>query len=235
MKEKHVLKRVWIITILISFVLVLLSQQSIADKQNLQHLKIKLPKPTYHSNTSIEQALLKRRSIRNYKEQPISLKEVSQLLWAAQGITDPKRGFRTTPSAGALYPLKVYVVANNVKNLTKGVYKYNPYKHELIKIKDKSVQNALTSAALWQPWVKKGAIVIVFSAVYTKTIQKYGNRGIRYVHMEVGHAAQNVYLQAVSLNLGTVVVGAFNDNKVKQILNMPKNEYPLYLMPVGKI
>jgi len=196
---------------------------------------IKLPEPRYDSETSIEKALLKRRSIRTYKNEPLTLVEVSQLLWAAQGITDSRRGFRTAPSAGALYPLEIYVVIGNVEGVTKGVYKYRPHKHELLKVKSGDVRNELTAAALGQPWVGKGAIVIVFSAVYERTTRKYGNRGIRYVHMEVGHAAQNVYLQAVSLNLGTVVVGAFRDNEVKKILNMSNEEHPLCIMPVGRI
>lgn len=196
---------------------------------------IKLPKPRYDSETSIEKALLKRRSVRRYKDEPLTLTEVSQLLWAAQGITDPKKGFRTAPSAGALYPLEVYVAIGNVRGVAKGVYKYNPYKHELVKVKDGDVRDKLTAAARWQRWVGKGAIVIVFSAVYKRTTKKYGQRGIRYVHLDCGHAAQNVYLQSVSLKLGTVVIGAFKDNEVRKIIGMSKEEQPLYLMPVGKI
>jgi len=111
--------------------------------------------------------------------------------------------------------------------------KYDPKKHELRKVLDKDVREELGEAAFGQQWVKNAAIVIVFSAVYERTTKIYGERGIRYVHMEVGHAAQNVYLQAVSLELGTVVVGAFDDEKVKEILKI--KEDPLYLMPVGKI
>lgn len=195
---------------------------------------IKLPEPRYDSETSIEEALSTRRSIRAYKDEPLTLAEVSQLLWAAQGITGQGIGFRTAPSGGALYPLEVYVVIGNVKSVTKGVYKYKPHEHELVKVRDRDVRNELSVAALRQTCIGAGSIVIVFSAVYERTTQKYGDRGIRYVYMEVGHAAQNVFLQAVSLDLGTVVVGAFKDDKVKNILNMPNEEHPLYLMPVGK-
>ena len=195
---------------------------------------IKLPEPRYDSETSIEKALLERRSVRAYKDDPLTLTEVSQLLWAAQGITDPRKGFRTAPSAGALYPLEVYLVIGNVEEVTKGVYKYRPPEHELIKVRNGDVRDELTVAALGQTWVGEGAIVIVFSAVYERTTQKYGDRGIKYVHMEAGHATQNVYLKAVSLNLGTVVVGAFKDDEVRKILNMPDKEHPLYIMPVGK-
>ncbi|MBW9222634.1 SagB/ThcOx family dehydrogenase [Methanothermococcus sp. SCGC AD-155-C09] len=196
---------------------------------------IKLPEPRYDSETSIEEALLKRRSIRTYKNESLTIAEVSQLLWASQGITDLEMGFRTAPSAGALYPLELYVVIGNVQGIPKGVYKYNPYKHELVKVKDGDVRVELAVASLGQTWVRDGAIVIVFSAIYERTTEKYGDRGIRYVHMEVGHAAQNVYLQAVSLNLGTVVVGAFRDDSVREILNMSDKEHPLYIMPVGRI
>lgn len=197
--------------------------------------KIKLPEPKYDSDISVEQALLERRSVRVYKDDPLTLTEVSQLLWAAQGITDPGKGFRTAPSAGALYPLEVYVVINNTEGVTKGVYKYKPPEHELVRIRNGNVRDELAVAALGQTWVGEGAIVIVFSAVYGRTTQKYGDSGIRYVHMEAGHAAQNVYLQAVSLNLGTVVVGAFKNDELRKILNMSDEEHPLYIMPVGNI
>ncbi len=203
------------------------------DKPNNE--MIKLPEPKYVSNTSVEKALLERRSVRVYKDEPLTLIEVSQLLWAAQGITDPGRRLRTAPSAGALYPLDVYIVIGNVEGVAKGVYKYMPHQHELVKVRNGNVRNELTIAALGQTCVGESAIVIVFSAVYERTTRKYGDRGIRYVHMEAGHAAQNVYLQAVSLNLGMVVVGAFKDEEVRKILNMSDEEQPLYILPVGKI
>jgi len=196
---------------------------------------IKLPEPRYNSETSIEKALLERRSTREYKDEPLTLGEVSQLLWAAQGITEAHWGFRTAPSAGALYPLEVYVVAGKVEGIPKGVYKYRPHGHELVKVKAGDVRNELASTALWQNSVKDGAISIVFSAIYKRTTVKYDERGIRYVHMEAGHAAQNVYLQAVSLGLGTVVIGAFEDNEVKKVIKMKKEETPLYIMPVGRM
>lgn len=204
-----------------------------APSEAISTERIKLPEPGNDSPTSIEQALLKRRSVRDYKDEPLTLTEVSQLLWAAQGITDP-RGFRTAPSAGALYPLEVYVVVGNVNNLSDGIYRYKPHVHELERILEGDKRAELCIAALGQSSVKDGAIAIVFSAVYERTTQKYGERGIRYVHIEVGHSAQNVYLQAVSLDLGTVVIGAFQDDAVKIITNMPDEEHPLYIMPVGR-
>jgi len=205
----------------------------IGPSPTVNKIKIKLPEPRYDSNVSIEEALLKRRSIREYTGEPLTLQEVSQLLWAAQGITDPK-GFRTAPSAGALYPLEVYVVVGGVKNLTEGVYKYKPQEHELIKVLDGDKREELTKAALGQAWVKEAAINIVITAVYERTTVKYGDRGIRYVHVETGHAAQNLCLQATAMDLGTVTVGAFYDEQVKDVLSLPKDGQPLYIIPVGK-
>lgn len=196
--------------------------------------RIKLPEPRYDSTTSIEKTLLKRRSVRTYKKEPLSLSEISQLLWAAQGCTS-KGGYRTAPSAGALYPLDLYVVAGNVTSLQSGIYQYKAQTHELVKMVKGDKRAELCSSALGQTSVKTAGAVIVFSAVYERTTQKYGERGIRYVHIEAGHAAQNVHLQAVSLNLGTVVIGAFYDSKVKEIMNMGDNEQPVCLMPIGKI
>ncbi|MCX7880052.1 MAG: SagB/ThcOx family dehydrogenase [Ignavibacteria bacterium] len=192
-----------------------------------------LPQPRYDSKTSVERALLERRSIRDYQDKPIKLSDLSQLLWAAQGITDQSSNFRTAPSAGALYPLEIYVVIANVEGVATGVYKYNPYRHEIVKIKDGDIRAELSAEALWQTWIRKSSIIIIFTAVYERTTKKYGNRGIRYVHMEVGHSAQNVYLQAVSLGLGTAVIGAFNDAEVQKVVGMEKDEQPLYIMPVG--
>jgi len=194
---------------------------------------MKLPEPRYESYVSIEEALLKRRSIREYTDEPLTLQEVSQLLWAAQGITDP-RDFRTAPSAGALYPLKVYVVVGDVENLAKGVYKYEPYGHELLNFLEGDRRTELAEAALGQESVEEAAIDVVITAIYERTTAKYGDRGIRYVHMEAGHAAQNLCLQATAMDLGTVTVGAFYDEQVKKVLNLPEDEQPLYIMPVGK-
>ncbi len=194
---------------------------------------IKLREPAYKSNISVEEALLKRRSVRDYKDKPLTLAEVSQLLWAAQGITG-SFGFRTAPSAGALYPLEVYIFAGNVKDLLDGIYKYRPHKHELGMVVKGDKRNELYRAALSQSSVREAPVVIVFSAVYERTTVKYGERGMRYIFIEAGHAAQNIFLQAVSLDLGAVVIGAFYDDEVKKIMKMPDREQPLYIMPVGK-
>ena len=196
--------------------------------------RIKLPEPRYESETSVEEALSKRRSIRDYSGENLTLNEVSQLLWAAQGITAPPWGGRTAPSAGALYPLELYVVVGDVEGIDKGVYKYSREEHELEKVKEGDIRAELAEAAGGQECVRDAAIDIVFTAVYERTTRKYGERGIRYVHMEAGHAAQNVYLQAVSLDLGTVVTGAFMDDRVKELVNAGEQEKTLYIMPVGR-
>ncbi len=194
---------------------------------------INLPEPKYESKLSIEKALLQRRSVRDYRDQPLDISEVSQLLWAAQGITD-QRGLRTTPSAGALYPLEVYLVAGNVSGLSAGIYRYKTNGHALVKVAGGDRRAELCSAALGQACVKNGAAVVVFTTIYERITGKYGNRGIKYAHIEVGCAAQNVYLQAVSLDIGTVFVGAFHDDQVKQLLNLDDNEHPHCIMPLGK-
>jgi SagB-type dehydrogenase family enzyme len=196
--------------------------------------RIKLPEPVYESDVPVEQALLQRRSVRDYTDRPVKLTEASQLLWAAQGITR-SGGKRTAPSAGALYPLEVYLVVGEVSGLSSGVYKYLPSDHELVKVGDGDRRADLITAALSQESIEEAPAAIVITAIYERTTVKYGERGIRYVHMEVGSAAQNVYLQAVSLDLGTVFIGAFHDQEVKQALNLPADEQPLCIMPVGRI
>jgi SagB-type dehydrogenase family enzyme len=194
---------------------------------------IQLPEPRYDGDVSVEHALRMRRSVRSYKADPLDLTEISQILWSAQGITSPRR-FRTAPSAGALYPLELYVIAGNVKNLPPAIYKYHPGKHVLVKRASGDMRSELSRAALSQNAIKKAPAVLLFCAVYERTTAKYGRRGIRYVHMEVGHAAQNVCLQAIALGLNTAVIGAFRDTDVKNIANLAADEQPLYFVPIGR-
>ncbi|UCH23439.1 MAG: SagB/ThcOx family dehydrogenase [Deltaproteobacteria bacterium] len=194
---------------------------------------IKLPEPVFNGGISVEKALAARRSVRNFTNEPLTLSELSQLLWAAQGLSNSS-GLRTAPSAGALYPLEIYLMAANVKDLPAGVYKYNCQKHVLVKTGEKAKSAELFDAGLRQGSIKSAPMVIIICAVYERVTTKYGERGIRYVDMEAGHAAQNVYLQAESLRLHTVAIGAFHDAKVKKILDLGETEFSLYLMPVGK-
>lgn len=196
-------------------------------------VRVVLPEPNYEGDVSVEAALLQRRSVWSYTGEPLTLPEIAQLLWAAQGTNEPG-GKRTAPSAGALYPLEVYLVAGNVTGLEAGVYRYEPQPHELIRVLAGEKREVLSQAALNQSNIRQGAVDIVITAVYARTTQKYGERGIRYVHLEAGHAAQNMYLQAVSLDLGMVVVGAFHDDQVQEVLNLPEDAEPLYIIPVGR-
>jgi SagB-type dehydrogenase family enzyme len=194
---------------------------------------IKLPDLSLDGAVSVEKALLRRRSVRNYAATPLALAELSQLLWAAQGCS-ATRGFRTAPSAGALYPLEIYVVAATVEGLSTGIYKYRCTDHVLVKTGNRNVRAELFDAALRQGAIKNAPAIVIICAVYERIIPKYGDRGKRYTHMEAGHASQNVYLQAQSLGLATVAIGAFHDSQISKIVNLDDTEYPLYLMPIGK-
>jgi len=193
---------------------------------------IALPEPRYDSDMSVEQSLLQRRSIRSFADESLTLQELAQLLWATQGITDA-RGFRTAPSAGATYPLELYAVVGHVDELSPGVYRYEPDEHRLHRTMEGDTRARLADAALGQRFVEEAAVVFVLTAVYERTTTRYGDRGVRYIHMEAGHAAQNLYLQATALDLGTVVVGAFRDEQVVELLDLPQNEQPLYIVPLG--
>ena len=194
---------------------------------------IPLPEPRYDSAVSLEQSLVERRSIRNYSGESLTLNEVSQLLWAAQGITNAS-GHRTAPSAGGLYPLEIYIVVGNVEDLPPGIYHYLPEGHELELIAEGDVRDELADAALSQSAVRDGAMAIVITAIYERTTGKYGERGIRYVHIELGHATQNICLQAAAMGLGVVTIGAFHDEDVAELLGRPDDENPLYVIPVGR-
>lgn len=185
---------------------------------------IKLPLPFNKGPLSLEETLLLRRSKREFTDRKLSLKQISQLLWAAQGITD-KREFRTAPSAGATYPLEIYLVKED------GIFHYIAGEHKLKKIKSGDYRKKLAHAALGQPWVEKAPVNFIITAVFSRTTKRYGERGIRYVYIEAGHSAQNILLQAVSLGLGAVPVGAFSDEKVKKILDISLDV--IYIIPVG--
>ena len=195
---------------------------------------MKLPEPVRDGTVSIEQTLARRRSVRSFSDTPLTLPQLSQLLWAAQGISEPRRGLRTAPSAGATYPLETLVAVGRVEGLAPGVYRYRPTEHDLVRLRDGDVRPALAAAALGQEFVASAPVSIVFAAVHERTAQRYGARAERYVAMEVGHAGQNLCLQAVALDLGSVIVGAFRDEQVATVLGLPDQEKPLYIVPVGQ-
>ncbi len=196
--------------------------------------RITLPEPLFKGKILTEEALKRRRSVREYQDKPLTLEEISQLLWAAQGITG-EYGMRTAPSAGALYPIELYIVAGRVDGLAAGIYRYRPKGHELQKIAEGDKRGELYQAALEQESLRDGAAAVVIAAVYGRTTRKYGGRGIMYVHMEVGGVAENIHLQALSLDVGTVFVGAFDDEMVKNVVTMAEGEEPLAIMPLGRI
>ncbi len=194
---------------------------------------IALPQPRTAGTMSLEETLQKRRSVRDFLQTPISLAEVSQLLWAAQGVTHAE-GHRTAPSAGALYPLELYLVVGNVRNLPAGIYRYARRMHRLEPFRSGHFLANISAAALHQTWIEDSAVILIFAAIESRTIGKYGARGIRYIHMEAGHAAQNVLIQAVALGLGGTPVGAFDDELAAQTMGLPREEKVLYLLPIGK-
>jgi SagB-type dehydrogenase family enzyme len=188
---------------------------------------IKLPEPKF-TDQSIEECMKNRRSVRNFKNQALSLSELSNILWAAQGITKEETGFRTATSAGATYPLYIYYATEQ------GLFVYLPQDHAIKKIKDKDIRKKIAHVAFDQMFIADAGMVIVITAIFENTTTRYGERGVRYVYNEVGHCAQNIHLEAVALGLGSVPVGAYQDNELKELLALDKEE-PLYIIPVGKI
>ncbi len=174
---------------------------------------------------SLIKSIRERKSIRDYKNNPLNIDEISTLLYSAAKI----------PSAGALYPLRFYLFSRNVLGIPVGLYIYNTNEHSLIKIFEEDITQKLYKACLNQSSIKKSSAIIIITSITKITTRWYGERGIRYIYMEAGHSSQNIYLVATSLNIGTVAIGAFIDDEVKKVLNLKEDESPLYLMPLGKI
>jgi SagB-type dehydrogenase family enzyme len=197
--------------------------------------EVKLPPPRERGETSLEQAIASRRSVRRYKRDSLSLDQLSQILWAAQGITDA-RGLRAAPSAGATYPLEVFVLIgrDSVEGLEEGVYHYNVENHSLELHKDGDLRRELSIAALDEEFIAQAPVDIVLCAIYERTSWRYGRRAERYVHMEVGHVGQNIHLQAAALGLAVVMVGAFYDEEVRRAVGLSEEVRPLYIIPLGK-
>ena len=200
-----------------------------------------LPSPKIDGSISVEKALANRRSHRRFQDRELSAAQLSQILWAAYGVTAPnsghsflRGGLRTAPSAGALYPFEIYVAIGKVEGIAPGVYQYVSQEHKLIMTIDKDIRAELCDAALGQDMVREAPATVVYSAIFSRMTNKYGERGReRYVCMDLGHSAQNIYLQAEALHLGTCAIGAFIDSKISQVLQLPEIEEPLYLMPIG--
>lgn len=185
-----------------------------------------LPSPRLDGAMSLEAAIAARRSVRSFADTPLTPAEIGQLLWAAQGVIDAD-GHRTSPSAGATYPLEVDVLT------AEGLARYLPDGHRLAWRGASDLRAALAEAARGQDAVREAPAVIVISAVEARTAARYGSRAGRYVALEAGHAAQDVLLQAVTLDLAAVPVGSFDDAAVRRLLGLADGEAPLYLVPVG--
>jgi SagB-type dehydrogenase family enzyme len=205
---------------------------------------IKLPSPQLKSKVSLEETILRRRAVRRYRREPLNLSQLSQILWSAQGITGT-REFRAAPSAGAIYPLEIFVVvgkqgviASEAKQapdeLQAGIYHYEADSHSLSLHKPADLRPDLARATLDQEFIIDAPVDIVICALYHRTSYRYGRRGERYVHIEVGHVGENIHLQAVALGLATVEVGAFHDEEVRKVLGVEEQIKPLYIMPLGK-
>ncbi len=187
---------------------------------------INLPEPNQESSISLEQAIAKRRSRRKFVSKALTLEQIGQLCWAAQGQETHSR-YRNAPSAGATYPLELLVVTCD------GLFQYLPVKHSLQRLTNQDLRTGLTMAAWGQKFIEAAPLTLVFAAQFSRTTGRYGRRGIRYVYMEAGHAAQNVHLQAEALGLGSVAVGAFDDTSVSKVLSLPDYLEPLYMVIVG--
>jgi len=197
--------------------------------------EVGLPRPAENGRMSVEETISRRRSCRIFASTPLSLRQLAQLLWCAQGVTARAASGRAAPSAGATYPIEVFVAVGDgtVEGLSRGVYRYNPPRHVLEPCGGKDVRPQVASAALEQRFLATAPVDLLIAADYRRTGRRYGERAVRYVHMEVGHVGQNVHLQCEALGLGTVAVGAFSDDDVKSAFGLPGELSPLYLMPVG--
>jgi SagB-type dehydrogenase family enzyme len=228
MKKQYAMILILMVTIFFLVPFTAGIEKVFAQDKNTGAATIKLPAPRYSSDTSVEKALLERRSVRSYKAEPLTIPEIAQILWAAQGITEPKKGMRTAPSARGMYLIEVYLVAGNVTNLPAGIYRYVPQGHELMKITEGNVRDDLFKAA-GQAQIKSAPITLVIAG---KSVEASGNP--QWTNLEAGHVSQNVYLQAESLKLGAVTMAGFKVDDVKKALKLPANEQPVYLMCIGK-
>jgi SagB-type dehydrogenase family enzyme len=209
--------------------------------------RIALPAVCNDGDVSVERAMTERRSIRSFADAVLSLPDLSQLLWSAQGVTLPREeapegftwqwmgGLRTAPSAGALYPLELYALVGSSDELAPGLYHYIPTEHAIEMTADGDLREALWDAALRQSAITEAPVTLVFAAVVERLAVKYGERSERYAHIEVGAAAENVFLQCESLDLGTVLIGAFRDDPVREALGLPEDQHVYAIMPVGHV
>lgn len=196
---------------------------------------VKLPQPSFEGTGSLEKAIKERRTVRSFKEDALTMEQLSTLLWAAQGVTEQGGFKRAAPSAGALYPMDVYVVGgdSSVRGLSAGVHHHRPEDNSLTHVTDGDVRNGLARASLRQMWMARAPISLVITAEYARIRGRYGDRGVRYAVIEAGHIGQNIFLMAEACGLGAGIVGAFDDLEVIRVLKTPQAHEPLLVMPVG--
>jgi SagB-type dehydrogenase family enzyme len=197
-----------------------------------------LPEPSHKGTVSVEETLKVRRTHRSFDSRNLTLEQLSQILWAAYGVTDKKgygRARKTAPSAGALYPMDVYAVVGegSIKDLAAGVYHFLPESHKIETVNNGDLRNAVARASLQQMWMARAPIMIVITGEYARCTVKYGQRGVIYTHIEAGCVGQNVFLQVEAMGLKAGIVGAFDNKKIIQVIGIPTDNDPLLIMPVG--
>jgi len=199
--------------------------------------EIALPSPAYKGTVSVEEALKARRTHRSFQPRPLTLKQFSQILWGAYGVTAQKYGsfLKTAPSAGALYPLDIYGVVGQggVETLAPGIYHFRPENHALELVKQGDLRAEVARQALQQMWMAKAPLILVITGDYNRSNIKYGPRGVTYTHIEAGHVGQNIFLQAEAIGLKAGIVGAFNNQQIIRVMGFPTSQDPLLIMPVG--
>jgi len=197
--------------------------------------QMNLPKPRLNGEASVEQAIKHRRTIRSYLSKPLTLEQLSQIFWAAQGITGDRGYKRSAPSGGALYPMDIYGIVgdNGVKGLKAGIYHYDPHKHAASLITEGDLRKDVARSSLSQMWMAKAPLNLVITSEYSRITIKYGARGERYAMIEAGHIGQNIFLQAEALGLRAGIVGAFHDKDVNRVMKISRSHEPLLIMPVG--
>jgi SagB-type dehydrogenase family enzyme len=235
-------KKLVLIILIIVFISVLSlyyfsgQKKSVYTNRNIINVT-SLPSPVLTGNISVEEAIQNRRSVRTFSNESITIGNLSQILWAAQGITDNQSSLRAAPSAGQVYPLEIYIIIGNngVSGLENGVYHYVPSNNTLEKLLNGDLRSDLSGIANGQPWVKQAPIDILITGNYLKMVDKYSDKDLstRFVDLEAGHVGENIYLESESLGLVTVSLGSFNEKQLVQLLNIPNNETPLYIFPVG--
>ncbi|UCF71975.1 MAG: SagB/ThcOx family dehydrogenase [Deltaproteobacteria bacterium] len=196
---------------------------------------MRLPDPMLDGAVSLERTVHQRRTIRSFEGKALTLEQFSQLLWAAQGITETGGFKRAAPSAGALYPMDIYgaVGRDCIEKLDPGLYHYEPADHSISLVQEGDVRRGIAAASLGQMWMAHAPVTVVITAEYNRIMGKYGQRGIRYAMIEAGHIGQNIFLQSEAMGLAAGIVGAFEDQKIIQVMGIKQTHEPLLIMPVG--